>query len=51
MVNPREYFVQRIRLHQAATGQHVASPRLADLGAKGGVRVVAGSVVGLDLET
>lgn len=31
LINPEETFVQRLRLHQVATGQHVAAPELSKL--------------------
>ena len=48
LVNDGDHFVQRVRLHQLATGQHVASPRYADLLAGTGVAFVDDRVVGLD---
>ncbi|HEY1180367.1 MAG TPA: FAD-dependent oxidoreductase [Phytomonospora sp.] len=42
LVNARDSFVQRPRLHQAATGQRPPSPALADLLAGTGVDVVIG---------
>jgi NADH dehydrogenase len=49
LVNDGDRFVQRVRLHQLATGQEVASPRFTDLLAGTGVRFVDDRVLGLDL--
>ncbi|WP_406858875.1 FAD-dependent oxidoreductase [Streptomyces sp. HUAS MG47] len=43
-------FVQRMRLHQLASGQEVAAPRLADVFAGTGIRLRLGRVTGVDPE-
>ncbi len=48
LVNDGDRFVQRVRLHQLATGQPVASPRFTDLLAGTGVEFVDDRVLGLD---
>jgi NADH:ubiquinone reductase (H+-translocating) len=49
LVNDGDRFVQRVRLHQLASGQPVESPRFTDLLAGTGVRFVDDRVLGLDL--
>jgi NADH dehydrogenase len=50
LVNDGDRFVQRVRLHQLATGQPVDEPRFADLLDGTGVRFVDDRVLGLDLD-
>jgi NADH:quinone reductase (non-electrogenic) len=49
LVNDGDRFVQRVRLHQLATGQPVAAPRYTAMLAGTGVRFVDDRVLGLDL--
>ena len=49
LVNDGDRFVQRVRLHQLATGQPVDAPRFTDLLAGTGVRFVDDRATGLDL--
>ncbi len=51
LVNDGERFVQRVRLHQLATGQPVDAPRYTDLLAGTGVRFVDDRATDLDLAT
>lgn len=48
LVNDHENFVERIRLHQMATGQRLPTRTLAGMVRGTGVRVVVGEVVALD---
>jgi NADH:ubiquinone reductase (H+-translocating) len=48
LVNDGDRFVQRVRLHQLATGQPVEAPRYTDLLAGTGVTFVDDRVLGLD---
>ena len=48
LVNDGDRFVQKVRLHQLATGQPVAAPRYTDLLAGTGVDFVDDRVLGLD---
>ncbi|MCD2195678.1 FAD-dependent oxidoreductase [Actinomycetospora endophytica] len=49
LVNDGDRFVQRVRLHQLASGQPVDTPRFTDLLDGTGVRFVDDRVTGLDL--
>lgn len=51
LVNDRENFVERVRLHQLATGQRPHARTLADVVRGTTIRVVVGSVVTLDRES
>ncbi|MEO3825872.1 FAD-dependent oxidoreductase [Actinomadura sp. B10D3] len=48
LVNDHENFVERVRLHQMATGQKLSTRTLAGSVRGSGVRVVVGEVVALD---
>jgi NADH dehydrogenase FAD-containing subunit len=48
LVNDGDRFIQRVRLHQLATGQPVEAPRYTDMLAGTGVRFVDDRVLGLD---
>ncbi len=50
VVNAVPDFVQRMRLHQLATGQEVAAPKLADVFAGTGVRLRVARVAAVDPE-
>lgn len=50
LVNPRERFVERLRLHQTATGQRTAEVRIPDLIAGTGIEFVRGWVTGIDAD-
>lgn len=50
LVNPEGMFVERIRLHQAATGQLLRGRRIADLLRPGGVELIPGSATRIDLK-
>lgn len=48
VVNPRRLLVERIRLHQAATGQRLRATRLDELLGRQGVELVVGEVQAVD---
>lgn len=48
LINPGEWFVERIRLHQAASGQALRKRSLAKLLNRAGVEFVAGTVESID---
>jgi NADH dehydrogenase FAD-containing subunit len=50
LVNDRDRFVERVRLHQLAAGQHLPERPLADLLKGTGIRLVVDRAVGLDPE-
>ncbi len=50
VVNAEEEFVQRLRMHQFATGQHIDSPALADVFAGTGIRLRVARVTAVDPE-
>ncbi|MFD1149373.1 NAD(P)/FAD-dependent oxidoreductase [Saccharothrix hoggarensis] len=51
LVNARDRFVERVRLHQLATGQPLRDLPLADLVAGTGVELVVDRVTGIDVGT
>ncbi|MEU1184529.1 FAD-dependent oxidoreductase [Streptomyces sp. NPDC005820] len=50
LVNPSARFTERLRLHQTATGQHLADHRIPDLLTGTGVTFVQGTATALDPE-
>ncbi|MFF2572658.1 NAD(P)/FAD-dependent oxidoreductase [Streptomyces sp. NPDC058084] len=50
VVNAEPDFVQRLRLHQLAAGQEIATPRLADVFAGTGIRLLVAHVTGIESE-
>ncbi|MBB5157979.1 NAD(P)/FAD-dependent oxidoreductase [Saccharopolyspora phatthalungensis] len=50
LVNAGDRFVERVRLHQLATGQTLRDLRLADLVERTGVKLVVGRVTAIDAE-
>ncbi|TCB98313.1 oxidoreductase [Micromonospora zingiberis] len=50
VVNAAPEFVERVRLHQLATGQHLTRRTLRDIFAGSGVRVRVARVTGVDVE-
>jgi NADH dehydrogenase FAD-containing subunit len=50
LVNPLERFTERLRMHQLATGQHLADHRILDLLTGTGIGFVQGSVTGIDTD-
>ncbi|MFI7533905.1 NAD(P)/FAD-dependent oxidoreductase [Streptosporangium sp. NPDC049376] len=51
LVNRRDHFVERVRLHQLVTGQRLRDLPLADLLAGTGVELVVDTVTGIDADT
>ncbi|MGP4014544.1 NAD(P)/FAD-dependent oxidoreductase [Saccharopolyspora sp. 5N708] len=51
LVNAREHFVERVRLHQLAAGQRLRTPALTELVRGTGIEVVVGVVRELDRTT
>ncbi|WP_225805437.1 NAD(P)/FAD-dependent oxidoreductase [Streptomyces sp. NK15101] len=50
VVNAEPDFVQRLRLHQLAAGQEIETPRLADVFAGTGVRLILARITGVEPE-
>ncbi|HEX6685205.1 MAG TPA: FAD-dependent oxidoreductase [Candidatus Limnocylindrales bacterium] len=50
LVNPLERFTERLRMHQLATGQHLADHRIPDLLTGTGIGFVQGSATGIDTD-
>ncbi|TMR88677.1 FAD-dependent oxidoreductase, partial [Nonomuraea basaltis] len=50
LVNPLERFTERLRMHQLATGQHLADHRIPDLLTGTGIGFVQGSATGIDAD-
>ncbi|MFJ3980285.1 NAD(P)/FAD-dependent oxidoreductase, partial [Streptomyces sp. NPDC090021] len=48
VVNAEPDFVQRLRLHQLAAGQEIENPRLVDVFAGTGIRLLVAHVTGID---
>ncbi len=51
LINPRAHFVERVRLHQIAAGQHVGTYPMADVLGESGIDFVLGQVRELDPES
>lgn len=51
LINPAPFLIERIRLHQAATGQPLRERRIDDLLARAGVELVSGWADRIDLQT
>lgn len=50
LINPRAYFVERVRLHQLAAGQRLRRYPLTDILGTAGIELVVGSVRTIDTE-